>query len=171
MRCSAYSLRGPRLNASSVYGALRKISSFKERLALVNRSCRRLSYALMGKKDPYRLETVQFHQSYGYEDFIQGYRPTEEGGFVLKDGSFYRFCQRALGDPQQDYVFVIDEINRGNLSKIFGELMLLIEHDKRGFDWATTLAYSSEAQERFFVVPALEALKLLCRHRLHKLAC
>jgi hypothetical protein len=112
---------------------------------------RRLAYALMGEKAPDRVEAVQFHQSYGYEDFVQGYRPTEEGGFILKDGTFYRFCQRALGDLENPYVLIIDEINRGNLSKIFGELMLLVEHDKRSKEWATRLAYSSEADEPFWI--------------------
>jgi hypothetical protein len=93
----------------------------------------------MGVKDRDRLGFVQFHQSYSYEDFVEGFRPTETG-FALKPGKFVEFCRRAEGDPDHTYVFVIDEINRGNLSKIMGELMVLIECDKRDADWAMPLA-------------------------------
>lgn len=92
---------------------------------------KRLAYSIMGEKDTSRVSMVQFHQSYSYEDFIQGYRPVENG-FVLKPGSFYDFCKAAEIDNERPYFFIIDEINRGNLSKIFGELMMLIECDKRG---------------------------------------
>lgn len=112
---------------------------------------RRLAYALMTQKDPSRVAVVQFHQSYGYEDFVQGYRPTAEGGFELRDGVFHRFCEQARKRPGVPHVFIIDEINRGNLSKIFGELMLLIEHDKRAAEWAARLAYASHDTEPFHV--------------------
>ncbi len=112
---------------------------------------RRLAYALMEQKDNARVEVVQFHQSYGYEDFIQGYRPTERGGFELRDGVFYRFCEHARSDPGRPYVFIIDEINRGNLSKVFGELMLLVEHDKRSLEWAARLAYANADAAPFYV--------------------
>jgi hypothetical protein len=98
-----------------------------------------------------RLGAIQFHQSYGYEDFIQGYRPTASGGFELRDGVFFRFCEGARLAPEKPHVFIIDEINRGNLSKIFGELMLLIEHDKRSAAWGARLAYSRETDPNFFV--------------------
>ncbi|OMG58310.1 hypothetical protein BJP32_10330 [Brevundimonas sp. ZS04] len=112
---------------------------------------RRLAYALMAQKDQARVEVVQFHQSYGYEDFVQGYRPTQDGGFELRDGVFHRFCEAARKQPGVPHVFIIDEINRGNLSKIFGELMLLIEHDKRSSEWSARLAYASPDDESFHV--------------------
>lgn len=94
-------------------------------------AAKRIAYSIMGQKDISRVASVQFHQSYSYEDFIQGYRPSKEG-FELVNGSFYKFCKEAEEDNERLYFFIIDEINRGNLSKIFGELMMLIEKDKRG---------------------------------------
>ena len=104
---------------------------------------KRVAYRLIGYKVPKRVRMIQFHQSYAYEDFIQGYRPREEGGFELRNGVFYLFCREAAKDPDKRYVFIIDEVNRGNLSKIFGELMMLIEADKRHRDYAVPLTYST----------------------------
>jgi 5-methylcytosine-specific restriction enzyme B len=108
---------------------------------------KRLAFSLMGVKDLERVEMVQFHQNYAYEDFVMGFRP-DEHGFSLQFGIFYDFCQRALVNPEKDYYFIIDEINRGNLSKIFGELFMLIEWDKR--DEFVTMGYSKEQ----FTVPS-----------------
>lgn len=105
-------------------------------------AAKRLAYSILGEVDKSHVEFVQFHQSYTYEDFIMGFRPNEEGGFYLKRGIFYNFCKKAKADPDSKYFFIIDEINRGNLSKIFGELLMLIENDYRGE--SIKLVYSDE---------------------------
>lgn len=110
-------------------------------------AAKRLAYSMMGEKDAERVMMVQFHQSYSYEDFIMGFRPSEKG-FELKHGAFYTFCKKAEEDSDNEYFFIIDEINRGNLSKIFGELFMLIESDKRGVE--LRLLYANEK----FSVPA-----------------
>lgn len=89
-----------------------------------------------------RIETIQFHASYSYEDFIEGFRPTDDGSFRLQDGIFKNFCKRAkISDPEKIFVLNIDEINRGNLSKIFGELLYLLEYR----DQEVQLSYSRES--------------------------
>jgi 5-methylcytosine-specific restriction protein B len=109
-------------------------------------AARRLAWSMMGEQDDSRIEFVQFHQNYSYEDFMMGYKPVEDG-FELKYGIFYRFCQKAANQPDKEFFFIIDEINRGNMSKIFGELLMLIEKDYRGTK--ATLAYNG----LYFSVP------------------
>ena len=111
-------------------------------------AAKRLAYAIMGEKDDDRIEVVQFHQNYSYEDFVLGYKPNENGGFDLKEGIFYQFCRKAETDKEHEYFFIIDEINRGNLSKIFGELLMMIEKDYR--DTPIQLSYA----DRRFAVPS-----------------
>ena len=111
-------------------------------------AAKRLAYAIMGEKDDSRVVQIQFHQNYSYEDFVMGYKPNDKGGFDLQEGIFYNFCKKADGDRDHQYFFIIDEINRGNLSKIFGELLMLIENDYR--NKPIQLAYTKES----FSVPS-----------------
>ena len=108
-------------------------------------SAKRLAYSMMGVKDDNRICFVQFHQNYSYEEFIEGYKPDEES-FKLRKGIFYNFCTQAKNDPSRPYFFIIDEINRGNLSKIFGELLMLVESAYR--NERVALLYSGE---KFYV--------------------
>jgi 5-methylcytosine-specific restriction enzyme B len=120
----------------------------------------RLAYYLIGQEKESNVVMVQFHQSYSYEDFIQGYRPNEEH-FELKDGVFYRFCEKARESPDEKFVFIIDEINRGNLSKIFGEVMMLIEADKREQKYAVDLTYAKEKETPFYIPENVHLLGLM----------
>lgn len=104
-------------------------------------TAKRFAYSLLEEKDEDKIKMIQFHQNYSYEDFIMGYRPNEKH-FELKYGPFYTFCKKAAKDLENEYFFIIDEINRGQMSKIFGELLMLIEADKRGE--ALPLVYTDE---------------------------
>ncbi|WP_297204874.1 AAA family ATPase [uncultured Brachyspira sp.] len=103
---------------------------------------KKLAYSIIKESDDSKIKMVQFHESYSYEDFIIGYKPADKN-FELKNGVFYDFCQKASSDMDNDYFFIIDEINRGNISKIFGELLMLIEHDNR--DAEIILPYNNES--------------------------
>jgi len=122
---------------------------------------KRLAYLLIGEKAQSKVAMVQFHQSYSYEDFIQGWRPQESGGFERRNGAFYEFCRLAEQDMESNYVFVIDEINRGNLSKIFGELLMLIEADKRGPEYAIPLTYAHDLSDTFFIPPNVHIIGMM----------
>lgn len=123
----------------------------------------KLAYALMEEKADDRVELVQFHQTFSYEDFVRGYRPLPDqaGTFGLQDAVFYKFCKRAQSDPDRDFVFIIDEINRGNLSQIFGELLMLIEADKRGPEFAVPLVYQNDGEPRFYVPANVHLIGLM----------
>lgn len=110
-------------------------------------TARRLAYSIMGVKDDSKIEIVQFHQNYSYEDFVMGYKPDGDG-FKLTEGIFYKFCTEAIKYPDKKFFFIIDEINRGNMSKIFGELLMLLENNYRDKDHAIKLAYKDE---KFYV--------------------
>jgi hypothetical protein len=118
---------------------------------------KRIAYALLGAQDESRVGSVQFHPSYSYEDFVEGIRP-EGDGFSLQAGVFKEFVDKARAFPYNQHVFIIDELNRGNLSKILGELLSLIEFDKRTIKHATTLAYS---RERFHVPSNVRLIGLM----------
>ena len=131
--------------SSNDYDKLRLLLETKQNIILQGApgvgktyAAKRLAYSMLGEKDETKIKTVQFHQNYSYEDFVMGYRPTETG-FELRKGVFYEFCKQAELDPDNKYFFLIDEINRGNLSSIFGELLMLIEHSYRGVP--ITLSY------------------------------
>ncbi len=113
---------------------------------------KKFAYSIMGEKDDNRIEFIQFHQNYSYEDFMMGYKPDSDS-FKLTYGVFYNFCQRAADNPDKEFFFIIDEINRGNMSKIFGELLMLIEKDYRGT--TSTLAYNGQTfsvPEKLYII-------------------
>ena len=115
-------------------------------------AAKRLAYSILGEKNDDKIEFVQFHQNYSYEDFIMGWRPAANG-FELRTGIFYEFCKKAEENPNEKFFFIIDEINRGNLSKIFGELLMLIERGHRGEK--IRLAYNGEefsVPENIFII-------------------
>lgn len=119
---------------------------------------KRLGYALIGEKDPSRLMAVQFQPSLSYEDFVRGYRPSGTTGLQLVDGAFLEAVAAAKAEPARPYVLVIEEINRGNPAQIFGELLTLLEADKRSESEALRLAYPISQTERVHVPPNLHVV-------------
>ena len=114
---------------------------------------KRLAFALIGRTDEDRVRRLQFHPNMSYEDFIRGFRPDGEGNLTLADGPFLRLVEEAGDDPDNVYVMVIEEINRGNPAQILGEMLTLLEADKRRPEEALALAYPRSDAERVHVPP------------------
>jgi len=123
-------------------------------------AAKRLAFSLMGEVDERRVKIVQFHQSYSYEDFVMGYRPAASG-FEIQTRPFYDFCKNAQGDHGKEYFFIIDEINRGNLSKIFGEILMLVESDQRGKSVDLLYDYARKDKEPFHVPEKLYIIGMM----------
>ena len=111
---------------------------------------KRLAYALMGQRDPQRLRAVQFHPNLSYEDFVRGWRPSGDGKLSLIDGAFLEVVEDAR-NTSLPYVVVIEEINRGNPAQIFGEMLTLLEADKRYPSEALELSYRRSQNERVYI--------------------
>ncbi len=114
---------------------------------------KKLAFALIGEIDERRVRPFQFHPNMSYEDFIRGFRPDGDEGLTLVDGPFLEVVKDARCDTDSDYVMVIEEINRGNPAQIFGEMLTLLEADKRSPKEALTLAYPRSDGERVYIPP------------------
>jgi len=112
---------------------------------------KRLAFALMGQRDDSKVRAVQFHPNLSYEDFIRGWRPAGDGKLTLVDGPFVEMIRVAAKDPKSRYVVVIEEINRGNPAQVFGEMLTLLEVDKRTPNEALELSYKRSDDERVFI--------------------
>lgn len=112
---------------------------------------KRLAFALMGQRDDSKVRAVQFHPNLSYEDFIRGWRPVGDGKLTLVDGPFVEMIKAAAKDPTSRHVVVIEEINRGNPAQIFGEMLTLLEVDKRTPNEALELSYKRSDGERVFI--------------------
>lgn len=112
---------------------------------------RKLAFALIGHKDAQKVHAVQFHPNLSYEDFVRGWRPSGEGRLDLVDGSFLEMIGAARTDLDSEYVMVIEEINRGNPAQVFGELLTLLEADKRNESEALALSYRKYDGERVYI--------------------
>jgi 5-methylcytosine-specific restriction protein B len=112
---------------------------------------KRLAFALIGQRNDNQIKAVQFHPNLSYEDFIRGWRPSGEGRLSLVDGPFMEMIKTAIDDPESKYVIVIEEINRGNPAQVFGEMLTLLEADKRSPNEALELSYRKTAGERVYI--------------------
>jgi len=112
---------------------------------------KKLAYTLMGQRDENSLRAVQFHPNLSYEDFVRGWRPSGEGKLMLVDGPFLEMINEAKKDASIKHVVVIEEINRGNPAQIFGEMLTLLEADKRTPSEALELSYRRAKGERIHI--------------------
>jgi len=112
---------------------------------------KRLAFALMGQRDESRVRAVQFHPNLSYEDFVRGWRPSGDGKLDLIDGPFLQIIKTASQEADVKSVLVIEEINRGHPAQIFGEMLTLLEADKRTPSEALELCYRREPGERVFI--------------------
>ena len=112
---------------------------------------KRLAYALIGRKSDDHVRPIQFHANMSYEDFVQGHRPGTDSRLELVDGPFMKLIEDAKNDAASKYVMVIEEINRGNPAQIFGEMLTLLEADKRDESEALALAYSRSEEGRVHI--------------------
>lgn len=116
---------------------------------------KRLAWALVGQKDASRVRAVQFHPNLSYEDFVRGWRPSSDGTLDLVDGPFLEMREAAIMDEEGKYVLVIEEVNRGNPAQILGEMLTLLEEDKRDADNALELTYKREGEQGIHLPPNL----------------
>ena len=116
---------------------------------------KKLAFALIGSRSERRVRPLQFHPNLSYEDFVRGWRPSGDGRLALVDGPFLRAIEDAAREPSLDFVMVIEEINRGNPAQIFGEMLTLLEADKRNEQEALALSYPRSGTERVYIPPNL----------------
>lgn len=109
---------------------------------------KRMAYSILGKKDSGKILNIQFHPNYSCDEFIEGFRPDDIGIYKYRQGCFKEFCNVARNDQENSYFLLIDEINRGDVIKIFGDTFMLLEPDKRGKENYVELPAS---KERFYI--------------------
>ena len=112
---------------------------------------KKLAFVVIGERDEDKIRPVQFHPNLSYEDFVRGWRPSGDGKLDLIDGPFLQMINTAKDDPESEYAIIIEEINRGNPAQIFGEMLTLLESDKRNETEALELSYRKREGERVYI--------------------